>query len=188
MIKGRQGSWGWEVRQGITSQRCVCAVRAGFPGLSSMNFYYASSFISTQLQSLHLYYASNFLLSKLVYADRSWIKRQNSKVKVSMGEEEKVKGAKPTHSFCSVKCFFLTFCHFKTHTFPAELKISTNDNVIVHRLWILLRSQNASFHWQWGSGANYSLRERLFLINWGPNYTCSISVESSNDDVAWPSL
>lgn len=41
--------------QGTTSQRCLYSVKAGFPGLRSMNFYHASLFISTQLQSLHSY-------------------------------------------------------------------------------------------------------------------------------------
>lgn len=152
----RQGSWGQEVRQGTTSQRCVYAVRAGFPGLCSVNFYYASPFISTNFNYfIHISQAT------------SWY--QNLCVLIALESKGKIKGGSLNGrgrkgERCQTNSKFMVcqmlFFHFlslqNTHVPWQDCKSSSNDNAIVCILWILFQSQNTSFHW-W-------LQERGMLI------------------------
>lgn len=117
----RQGSWGREVRQGTTSQRCVYAVRADFPGLCSMNLYYAYPFISTNFNHcIHISQATSWcqnLCMPIALESKGKIQRWKSQW------ERKKRWKVPNQLKAYVQSnVFFTFCHFKTHTFPGRIE------------------------------------------------------------------
>lgn len=120
--------------QGTTSQRCLYSVKAGFPGLCSMNFYNASLLISTQLQSLHSYQANNFLMSKISVC--CWLSSREAKFKEwEFHWERKNKRKAPNQLKASIQSNPTPFCHFSSFqnpTFQTELKPSSNSSMFLH--------------------------------------------------------
>lgn len=117
----RQGSWGWEVRQGTTSQRCVYAVRADFPGLCSMDFYYAFPFISTNFNHfIHISQATFWcqnLCVPIALESKGKIQRWSLNGRGRKGER-----CQTNSTLMFSQMFFSLFVTSKTHTFPGRIE------------------------------------------------------------------
>lgn len=182
----RQGSRGWEVRQGTTSQRCVYAVRADFPGLCSMDFYYASPFISTNFNHFIHISQATFWCQNLCVPIALESKGKIQRWKSQWERKKRWKVPNQLNAYVQSNVFF-TFCHFKnTHVPWQDWKSSSKDNAIVRRLWILFQSQNAS---STGSGGVLIIPAEKDFFKWieVQIILVSLQLKGSNDDVERPS-